>query len=160
MLKAKEIKTFLWFDGQAEEAARFYASVFENGKVGAVARYPEGSPGPAGTVMTVEFQLDGRTFVALNGGPQFKFNESVSFAIECDTQEEIDYYWDKLLAGGGKPQQCGWLKDRFGVSWQVTPAGIGGLFSNPKTAPRAMQAMLKMVKFDIEALKEAAKAST
>lgn len=157
MLKAKKIKTFLWFDGQAEEAARFYTSVFRHGKVGAVARYPEGSPGPTGSVMTVEFELDGHPFVALNGGPQFTFNESVSFAIECDSQEEIDHYWEKLLAGGGKPQQCGWLKDCFGVSWQVVPAGIGEIFSNPKTAPRAMQAMLKMVKLDIAKLKEAAK---
>lgn len=156
MLKGKKIKTFLWFDGQAEEAAKFYSPIFKNGKIGNVARYPEGSPGPAGGVMTVEFQLDGHDFVGLNGGPQFKFNESVSFAIECDTQEEIDHYWDELLAGGGKPQQCGWLKDRFGVSWQVVPAGIGQIFSNPRTAPRAMQAMLKMVKFDIAKLKEAA----
>jgi predicted 3-demethylubiquinone-9 3-methyltransferase (glyoxalase superfamily) len=157
MLKGKKIKTFLWFDGQAEEAAKFYTSIFKNGKIGALARYPEGSPGPAGGVMTVEFQLDGHTFVALNGGPQFKFNESVSFAIECDTQEEIDYYWDKLLAGGGKPVQCGWLKDRFGVSWQVVPSRLGELFSNPKTAPRAMQAMLKMVKLDISKLEAAAR---
>ena len=157
MLKSKKIKTFLWLDGQAEQAAKFYTSIFRNGKIGAIARYPEGSPGPAGSVMTVEFELDGHPFVGLNGGPQFKFNESVSFAIECDTQEEIDHYWDKLLAGGGKPQQCGWLKDRYGLSWQVVPAGIGELFSNPRTAQRAMQAMLKMVKFDIAKLKEAAK---
>ena len=156
MPKAKRIKTFLWFDGQAEEAAKFYSSIFRNGKVGALARYPEGSPGPAGGVMTVEFELDGQPFVALNGGPQFKFNESVSFAVECESQEEIDYYWEKLLAGGGKPQQCGWLKDRFGLSWQVVPAGLDQLFGNPKSAPRAMQAMLKMVKFDIAKLKEAA----
>jgi predicted 3-demethylubiquinone-9 3-methyltransferase (glyoxalase superfamily) len=157
MLKTKKIKTFLWLDGQAEEAAKFYTSIFRSGKIGAIARYPEGSPGPAGSVMTVEFELDGHAFVGLNGGPQFKFNESVSFAIECDTQEEIDHYWEKLLAGGGKPQQCGWLKDRYGLSWQVVPAGIGELFSNPKTAQRAMQTMLKMVKFDIAKLKEAAK---
>jgi predicted 3-demethylubiquinone-9 3-methyltransferase (glyoxalase superfamily) len=157
MMKAKKIRTFLWFDGQAEAAATFYTSIFKDGKIGKVARYPEGSPGPAGSVMTVEFQLDGHEFVGLNGGPQFKFNESVSFAIECDTQEEIDYYWEKLLSGGGKPQQCGWLKDRYGLSWQVVPAGIGELFSNPRTAQRAMQAMLKMVKFDIAKLKEAAK---
>ena len=157
MTKAQKIRTFLWFDGQAEEAAKFYTSIFKYGTIGKVARYPEGSPGPAGSVMTVEFALDGHEFVGLNGGPQFKFNESVSFAIECETQEEIDYYWEKLLSGGGKPQQCGWLKDKFGVSWQVVPAELGTIFSNPKTAPRAMQAMLKMVKFDIEKLKEAAK---
>src|SRR5512138_366165 len=131
MLKGRKIKTFLWFDGQAEEAARLYTSIFRDGKVGSVARYPEGSPAPAGSVMTIEFDLDGQSFVALNGGPQFKF---------------------KLLAGGGKPQQCGWLKDRFGVSWQVVPAGIGKIFSNPQTAPRAMQALLTMVKLDIAKL--------
>jgi predicted 3-demethylubiquinone-9 3-methyltransferase (glyoxalase superfamily) len=157
MLKGKRIKTFLWFDGQAEDAAKFYTSIFRNGKVGAIARYPEGSPGPAGSVMTVEFELDGQAFVGLNGGPQFKFNESVSFAIECDAQQEIDYYWDKLLAGGGEPQQCGWLKDRFGVSWQVVPAGIGKLFADGKKAERVMQALLKMVKLDIRKLEEAAK---
>lgn len=157
MLKTRKIKTFLWFDGQAEEAARFYTSIFRNGKVGAVARYPQGSPGPAGSVMTVEFELDGQPFVALNAGPQFKFNESVSFAIECDTQEEIDYYWDRLVAGGGKPVACGWLKDRFGVSWQVMPAGMLEFYTDPGKAPRVMQAMLKMVKLDIAKLKEAAR---
>ena len=157
MVKPKEIKTFLWFDGQAEEAAKFYTSIFKSGKVGAITRYPEGSPGPAGSVMTVEFELDGHVFVGLNAGPQFKFNEAVSFAIGCETQEEIDYYWDKLLAGGGKPVQCGWLKDRFGLSWQVTPADFGKLYRNPKTAPRVMQAMMKMVKLDLRKLEEAAK---
>src|SRR5688572_9253566 len=105
MTKPKRIKTFLWLDGQAEEAAKFYTSMFGNGKIGALARYPEGSPAPAGSVMTVEFELDGHPFVALNGGPQFKFNESVSFAIECETQEEIDYFWERLTADGGKPVQ-------------------------------------------------------
>jgi predicted 3-demethylubiquinone-9 3-methyltransferase (glyoxalase superfamily) len=157
MLKGRKIKTFLWFEDQAEQAARFYTSIFRDGKLGSVARYPEGGPGPAGGVMTVEFDLDGRSFVALNGGPQFKFNESVSFAVECDSQEEIDYYWDKLLAGGGQPRQCGWLKDRFGAFWQVMPAGMAKIFSDAKTAPRVMQAMLKMVKLDIAKLKEAAK---
>jgi predicted 3-demethylubiquinone-9 3-methyltransferase (glyoxalase superfamily) len=157
MLKSKEIKTFLWFDGQAEEAAKFYTGIFKSGKVGTIARYPEGGPGAVGSVMTVEFELDGQVFVGLNAGPQFKFNEAVSFAIECDTQEEIDYYWNKLLAGGGKPVQCGWLKDRYGVFWQVFPAQMWKLWSDPKTAPRAMQAMLKMVKFDIAKLKEATK---
>ena len=156
-IKAKRIKTFLWFDGQAEDAARFYTSVFANGKIGAVMPYPEGGPGAAGSVMTVEFELDGHPFVALNAGPQFKFNEAVSFAIECDTQAEIDHYWDKLLAGGGKPVACGWLKDRFGVFWQVMPAEMIGFYANPRTAPRVMQAMMKMVKLDIAKLKEAAK---
>ncbi len=156
VLKAKRIKTFLWFDGQAEEAARFYTPIFANGKVGAIARYPEGGPGPAGSVMTVEFELDGHPFVGLNAGPQFKFNESVSFAIECETQEEIDHYWEKLLAGGGKPVACGWLKDRYGVSWQVMPAGMLAFYTDPEKAPRVMQAMMKMVKLDIAKLKEAA----
>lgn len=157
MPKASRIKTFLWFDGQAEEAARFYTSIFKVGRMGTTTRYPEGSPGPAGSVMTVEFELDGHPFVGLNAGPRFKFNESVSFAIECDTQEEIDYYWEKLTAGGGAPVQCGWLKDRFGVSWQVVPADIMQLYSDPGTAPRVMQAMLPMVKLDLRKLKEAAK---
>lgn len=156
MLKPKRINTFLWFDGQAEEAAKFYTAIFRNGKIGATTRYPEGGPGPAGSVMTVEFSLDGHSFVGLNAGPQYKFNESVSFAIECDTQQEIDYYWDRLLADGGKPVACGWLKDRFGVFWQVMPAGMMSFYSNPKTASRVMQAMMKMVKLDIAKLEEAA----
>ena len=154
MAKVSKIKPFLWFEHQAEEAAKFYASIFKDSKMGKVARYPEGSPGPAGSVMTVEFQIEGQGFVALNGGPQFKFTEAVSFVIECENQKEIDYYWDKLLAGG-KAQQCGWLKDKYGLSWQVVPAGMEKLFSNPKKAQRAMQAMLKMVKLDIKALENA-----
>ncbi|HEX7054355.1 MAG TPA: VOC family protein [Burkholderiales bacterium] len=156
MLKAKAIKTFLWFDGQAEEAARFYAGIFRQAKLGRITRYPEGSPGPVGSVMTVEFELDGHPFIGLNGGPQFKFNESVSFAVECETQEELDYYWERLLADGGRPVQCGWLKDRFGVFWQVMPAGMMSFYDDPKTAPRVMQTMMKMVKLDIAKLKEAA----
>ena len=158
MANAKRIKTFLWFDTEAEEAAKFYTSVFHDGKIGAIARFPEGSPRPAGMVMTVEFHIAGHDFVALNGGPEFKFNESVSFAIECDTQKEIDDYWDKLLAGGGKPVQCGWLKDRYGLSWQIVPAELGSLFEgDPMRARRAMQAMLQMVKLDIAKLREAAR---
>ena len=157
MIKPSRIKTFLWFDGQAEEAAKFYTSIFKESKIGSISRYPEGSPGPAGTVMTVAFEIEGQPFVALNGGPQFKFTEAVSFMVECKDQKEIDYYWDKLLAGGGKPVQCGWLKDRFGLSWQVAPASFEKLYSNPKTAPRVMQAMMKMVKLDMRKLEEAAK---
>ena len=156
MVKASKIKPFLWFDGQAEEAARFYTSIFKGSKLGKVARYPEGSPGPAGQVMTVAFTLQGQPFVALNGGPQFKFTEAISFVVECKDQKEIDRYWDALLAGGGKPVQCGWLRDRYGLCWQVVPAGMDKLFSGRK-APAVMRAMLKMVKFDIQKLKEAAK---
>jgi predicted 3-demethylubiquinone-9 3-methyltransferase (glyoxalase superfamily) len=158
MLKSSKIKPFLWFEDQAEAAAKFYTSVFRDSKLGKVARYPEGSPGPAGSVMTVAFRIEGQDFIALNGGPQFKFTEAVSFVVECETQEEIDDYWAKLTAGGGKPVQCGWLKDRFGLSWQVIPADMDSLFSgDPKKAQRVMQAMLKMVKLDIRKLQEAAK---
>lgn len=159
MLKASKIKSFLWFEDQAEEAAKFYTSVFKRSKIGKVARYPKGSPGPAGKVMTVAFRLDGQDFIALNGGPQFKFTEAVSFVVECKDQKEIDYYWDRLTAGGGKPVQCGWLKDKFGLSWQIVPAMMDKLFTgkDPKKAERAMQAMLKMVKLDIRKLEEAAR---
>lgn len=147
----------LWFDGEAEEAADFYVSVFDNSRVVSVARYPEGSPGEAGTVMTVDFELNGQRFVGINGGPEFKFDEAVSFAIECETQDEIDHYWDKL-SEGGEEGPCGWLKDRYGLSWQVVPTGMEELFSDPdKTrAERAMQAMLQMRKLDIAALRRAA----
>jgi predicted 3-demethylubiquinone-9 3-methyltransferase (glyoxalase superfamily) len=156
MLKGNKIKPFLWFEHQAEEAVKFYTSIFKNSKIGKVARYPEGSPGPAGSVMTVAFQIEGQDFLALNGGPQFKFTEAVSFMIECENQKEIDYYWDRLLEGG-KPQQCGWLKDRFGLSWQVVPANIDQIFSDKDSAKaqRAMQAMLKMIKLNIKELENA-----
>jgi predicted 3-demethylubiquinone-9 3-methyltransferase (glyoxalase superfamily) len=147
----------LWFDTQAEEAADFYVSVFKNSRVVSVARYPEGSPGEAGTVMTVEFELDGQRFVGINGGPQFKFDEAISFGITCESQDEIDYFWERLT-DGGEEGPCGWLKDRFGVSWQVVPVGMDELFSNPdkSRAERAMQAMLGMRKLDVEALRRAA----
>lgn len=159
MLKSSKIKPFLWFEDQAEEAAKFYASVFKRSKLGKVARYPEGSPGPAGKVMTVAFRIEGQDFVALNGGPQFKFTEAVSFVVECKDQKEIDDYWGKLTAGGGQPVQCGWLKDKFGLSWQIVPKTMDKYFSgkDPKQAERVMQAMLKMVKLDIRKLEEAAK---
>ena len=151
------ITPFLWFDNQAEQAARFYTSVFENSKVGKVVRYAAGSPGPTGSVMTVEFTLDGLEFTALNGGPEFQFTEAVSFVVRCETQKEIDYYWDALLAGG-TPSQCGWLKDQFGLSWQIVPNALLELIgsSDPAKAQRVSQAMLKMVKLDIEGLKKAA----
>jgi predicted 3-demethylubiquinone-9 3-methyltransferase (glyoxalase superfamily) len=147
----------LWFDTQAEEAAAFYISIFPNSRILSVARYPEGSPGTPGTVMTVEWELDGKRFVGINGGPHFTFDEAVSFGIECDTQDEIDYYWDKLL-DGGEEGQCGWLKDRYGLSWQVTPKGMDEVFRDPdpKRAERAMQAMLGMRKIDLAELRRAA----
>ena len=152
-----KITPFLWFENQAEEAANLYASIFKNAIVGQVARYPEGSPLPAGTAMTVEFELDGQPFIALNGGPYYKFNEAVSFVIDCTTQEEVDYYWSKLTADGGEEGQCGWLKDKFGLSWQVTPKALKDLLGarDPKKAQAAMHAMLQMRKIDIAALQKA-----
>ena len=149
----------LWFDTQAEEAATFYTSVFPNSRVLSIARYPEGAPGPTGSVMTVEFELDGCRFVGINGGPQFTFDEAVSFQITCTTQDEVDYYWQRLTEGG-EESQCGWLKDRFGLSWQVVPTGMEEVFSDPDPAraQRAMQAMLGMRKLDMTALRAAADA--
>jgi len=143
---------FLWFDGQAEEAMNFYTSVFKNSKKGKVVR-----AGPG--VITASFEIMGMEFVALNGGPQFKFNEAISFQIPCETQAEVDYYWDKLIEGGGQPSQCAWLKDKFGVSWQVVPTALPRLLGDPDPARanRAMQAMLKMQKIDIATLEQAAK---
>jgi predicted 3-demethylubiquinone-9 3-methyltransferase (glyoxalase superfamily) len=150
------ITPFLWFDNQAEEAAQLYTSIFPNSKIVSVARYPEGSPGPAGSVMTVAFELDGKPFTALNGGPLFKFNESVSFVVNCETQAEVDHYWSKLSEDGAE-SQCGWLKDKFGVSWQVVPTALGELLGGKDSegAKRAMRAMLQMRKIDIETLRRA-----
>jgi predicted 3-demethylubiquinone-9 3-methyltransferase (glyoxalase superfamily) len=147
----------LWFDTEAEEAAEFYISVFKNSRIVNVAHYTEAGPRPAGTVMTVEFEVDGQRFVAINGGPEFTFSEAVSFQITCETQDEIDYYWDRL-SEGGQEGPCGWLKDRFGLSWQVMPTGMEELFADPdpKRAERAMQAMFGMKKLDIAALRSAA----
>jgi predicted 3-demethylubiquinone-9 3-methyltransferase (glyoxalase superfamily) len=152
----------LWFDSQAEEAANFYVGIFPNSRTRKVTRYgkagQEVTHQPEGRVLTVEFELDGQTFTALNGGPNFTFNEAISFQIPCKTQEEIDHYWDKLTPGGDpKAQQCGWLKDKFGVSWQVTPAILPELLFDPDKAKseRVMTEMLKMKKFDIAALKRA-----
>ena len=158
----QKITPFLWFDNQAEEAARFYTSIFRNSRIGKIARYDESgakaSGRPAGSVMTVEFQLEGQKFVALNGGPHFKFNEAVSFVVNCEKQAEVDGHWSKLTAGG-QEVQCGWLKDKYGVSWQVVPTILGKLLSDKDAAKaqRVMQAMLKMVKLDIKQLKQAAK---
>jgi predicted 3-demethylubiquinone-9 3-methyltransferase (glyoxalase superfamily) len=147
----------LWFDTEAEEAADFYVSVFKNARIVNVTHYPEGAPREAGMVMTVDFELDGHRFVGINGGPQFKFDEAVSFQINCETQEEVDYYWERLTERG-EEGPCGWLKDRYGLSWQVIPAGMEELFADPdpERARRAMDAMLKMGKLDIAALRSAA----
>lgn len=147
----------LWFDTEAEEAATFYTSVFKNSRIVSIAHYTEAGPRPAGEVMTVEFELDGQRFVGINGGPQFKFSEAVSFQITCETQDEIDYYWERLT-DGGEEGQCGWLKDRHGLSWQVVPTGMEEVFADPdpKRAERAMAEMLGMGKIDIAALRRAA----
>jgi predicted 3-demethylubiquinone-9 3-methyltransferase (glyoxalase superfamily) len=152
----------LWFDSEAEEAARFYTGIFRNSKITGISRYGEAGKEvhgqPAGKVLTVAFELDGRPFTALNGGPQFKFNEAVSFQIPCRNQEEIDYYWDKLTAGGdARAQQCGWLKDRYGLSWQVFPAAVMDMLQDQdrKKADRVMQAIMEMRKMDLKALERA-----
>ncbi|MDT0611892.1 VOC family protein [Streptomyces lancefieldiae] len=147
----------LWFDGQAEEAAHFYVSLFENSRIGAVTRYPEGGHRPAGTVLTVDFTANGQKFVALNGGPEFRFNEAISFQITCENQDEVDHYWTRLTEGGGEDGPCGWLKDRFGVSWQVVPSRLEEMFRDPDPAKvaRANQAMMSMRKLDIAALEKA-----
>lgn len=149
------IMPFLWFDTQAEEAANFYVSLFKNSKIKQVSRYGEGGPAPAGSVMVVSFELDGRDFLALNGGPHFKFTEAISLVVNCDTQQEIDFYWEKLSAGG-KEGQCGWLKDKYGLSWQIVPKIIGKLMSDPVTGKRVMAEVMKMVKLDIATMERAA----
>ena len=153
-----KISPNLWFDGNAEEAANFYVSVFKNSRILNVTRYPEGAPGPAGSVMTVEFELDGQRFVGINGGPQFPFTEAVSFQIVCADQEETDHYWYGLIEGGGHESQCGWLKDRFGVSWQVFPAELIEITNDPDPgrAQRATQAMLRMHRIDMAEIRRAA----
>ena len=152
----QKITPFLWFDKEAEEAANFYVSIFKNSKIGTISRYGEGAPEPKGTVMVVPFELDGQQFMALNGGPLFKFTEAISFVVNCDTQAEIDEKWEKLTAGG-KESQCGWLKDKYGLSWQIVPTALGELMSkaSPEQSSRMMQAVMQMVKFDIRALTRA-----
>lgn len=157
----QKITPFLWFDNQAEEAVNFYVSIFRNSRITDVARYGDDaakvSGRPQGSVMTVAFELDGQPFVALNGGPVFTFSPAISFVVDCATQEEVDRLWDRLSAGG-EPQQCGWLRDQYGVTWQIVPAVLGKLLSDPDAAraQRVMQAMLQMNKLDIGALKQAA----
>jgi len=157
----QKITPCLWFDGQAEEAAKFYVSVFKNSKIGRIIRYSEVGQeihgGKPGSVLAIEFELDGQPFSGLNGGPIFKFSEAISFQVPCDTQDEIDYYWTKLQEGGGSESDCGWLKDRFGLSWQVFPAALLGMLasSDRQKADRAIAAMLKMKKLDLAALQRA-----
>jgi predicted 3-demethylubiquinone-9 3-methyltransferase (glyoxalase superfamily) len=152
---------FLWFDDQAEEAVKFYTSIFKDSKVGRVLRYDENTAkaagGPVGSVLTIEFEIEGQKFVALNGGPQFKFNESVSFVVNCETQDEVDYFWEKLTADGGQESACGWLKDKFGLSWQITPTVLIDMLheKDADKAGRVMKAMLQMQKIDIAKLKDA-----
>ena len=161
--KLQRITPFLWFDSQAEEAANFYVSIFENARVREASRYDEAastvSGRPKGSVMTVAFELDGQEFIALNGGPMFKFTEAISLVVNCETQAEVDHYWDKLTAGG-QEVQCGWLKDQFGVSWQVVPTVLTELLQDkdPEKAKRVMAAMLQMKKLSIDGLKRASEA--
>jgi len=150
----QKITPFLWFDDQAEAAAKFYVSVFKGSRLGAVSRYGDGMPLPKGTVMTAAFEIEGQPFIALNGGPEFQFTPAVSFVINCDTQKEIDYYWDKLTSGGGEEVQCGWVKDKYGLSWQIVPTQLPELVK--KSSDKVMHALLKMKKLDIAALQRAA----
>ena len=152
----QKISPFLWFDGKAEEAVNFYTSVFRHSKIGDVMRYGDAGPGPKGSVMTATFEIEGQEFIALNGGPNFKFSPAISFFVKCKTQEEVDELWAKLSAGG-RTQQCGWLQDKFGVSWQIVPTGLGEMLQDkdPAKSKRVMEAMLKMVKLDIRILKQA-----
>jgi predicted 3-demethylubiquinone-9 3-methyltransferase (glyoxalase superfamily) len=156
----QKITPCLWFDSNAEEAVNFYTGVFKNSKIGKVSRYGEAGHEihgkPAGTVLTIEFELNGQTFTALNGGPLFKFNEAVSFQVGCESQEEVDYYWGELSAGGDpKAQQCGWLKDKYGVSWQIVPSVLPKLLQDPRKSDRVMKALLQMRKIDIKGLEKA-----
>jgi predicted 3-demethylubiquinone-9 3-methyltransferase (glyoxalase superfamily) len=152
-----KITPFLWFDNQAEEAMKFYTSIFKNSKVGKVARYGDAGPGPKGSVMTASFELDGQEFIALNGGPHFSFTEAISFVVNCEDQREVDDYWSKLTADGGQESQCGWLKDKFGLSWQIVPTILSKLLSDtdPKRSQRVMQALMPMKKLIIADLESA-----
>lgn len=156
MTDAQKITTCLWFDGNAEEAVKHYTSIFKNSKVLSEVRYGDAGSGPKGSVITMSFQLEGREFVALNGGPQFKFTEAISLVVNCDTQQELDELWSKLSAGGAE-SQCGWLKDKFGLSWQIVPRKLGKLMSDPdpQRSRRVMEALLKMQKLDIARLEQA-----
>jgi predicted 3-demethylubiquinone-9 3-methyltransferase (glyoxalase superfamily) len=152
----EKITPFLWYDASAQEAANFYVSIFRNSKILKITRYGEAGPGPKGSVMTVEFELAGQRFIALNGGPHFKFTEAISFSVDCETQQEVDELWEKLSAGG-EEGPCGWLKDKYGLSWQINPRVLGEMLGDPDPAKskRVMEAMLQMKKIDIKGLKEA-----
>jgi predicted 3-demethylubiquinone-9 3-methyltransferase (glyoxalase superfamily) len=153
----KKIRPCLWFDGKAEDAANFYVSVFKNSKITDVSRMGEGGPLPSGSVLTVMFELEGEEFMGLNGGPEFNFTEAISFSVDCKDQKEIDYFWERLTADGGEESMCGWLKDKFGVSWQIVPSEMGDLLGgdDSEKSKRAMEAMLQMRKLDIQQLRDA-----
>lgn len=153
----QKITPYLWFDGQAEEAANFYTTIFDNSRIVDIQRYGEAGPGPAGSVMTVTFEVEGQQFVGLNGGPEFRFTEAISFQVSCRTQAEVDGLWEKLSADGGQPGPCGWLKDKFGLSWQIVPTALPELLSDPdpERAGRVMKAMLSMSKIEIQGLRDA-----
>jgi len=152
----KKITPFLWFDGKAEEAMNFYTSIFKNSKALSIRRYGEAGPGPTGSVMSAQFELDGQEFIALNGGPHFTFTPAISFFVNCEAQEEVDELWEKL-SEGGKKNQCGWLTDKFGLTWQIVPSALGKMLQDkdPRKASTVMKAMLQMTKLDIEKLKQA-----
>jgi predicted 3-demethylubiquinone-9 3-methyltransferase (glyoxalase superfamily) len=154
----QKITTFLWFDNQAEEAMGFYTSIFKNSKIKRISRYGDAGPGPKGSVMVGSFELDGQEFIALNGGPTFKFTEAISLVVNCEDQKEIDYYWEKLTSDGGSEVQCGWLKDKYGLSWQITPTILAELVTeeDPVRSNKVMTALMQMKKLDIAALKKAA----
>jgi len=156
--RTQKITTFLWFDNNAEEAANFYVSVFRNSRILQTSRFSDAGPGPKGGVMTITFELDGQQFTAMNGGPAFKFTEAISLAVLCESQEEVDYYWEKLTANGGQESQCGWLKDKYGLSWQITPVVLMRFIEDSDSAKvkRVMEAMMQMQKLDIKKLEEAA----
>jgi len=155
-----KVTPFLWFDNNAEDAVKFYTSIFKNSKIGSTSRYGDAGPGPKGSVMTISFSIEGQEYTALNGGPVFKFNESVSFVVHCKDQQEVDYYWEKLTVDGGTEVECGWLKDKFGLSWQIVPDVLMELISDkdPAKSDRVMKQVLQMKKLDIARLKEAAAA--
>ena len=157
MSPKQKITTYLWFDREAEEAANLYTSIFKNSEILNVARYGDAGPGPKGTAMTVNFQLDGQEFIALNGGPMYKSTEAISLLVDCETQEEVDRLWNKLTADGGEESMCGWLKDKFGLSWQIIPSALFQLMSDPdpEKSKRVMEAMLQMKKIDVPTLERA-----